>query len=144
MVVHNPNNWHWVDKNCLPWSKEYFTSEFVNTEVEKDSYKFTLSSVNSVEGDCDVTQRKGRVLCIYDMTLTFGITGSKDEESFSGTITVPEFIHDQEEDDYVFNVSSESCNSEIKSLFLPVLKQKLMKFQGDLIKAHEKDVQHTT
>lgn len=133
-----------MDKNCLPWSKEYFNNEFVNSVVEQGDFKFTITEVKSVEGDCDVTQRKGRVLCIYDMKLLFSVSGSKDEESFTGTVSIPEFMHDQDDDEYVFNITSDSHSTEIKKHFVPSLKQKLKKFQPDLIKAHEKDVQHNT
>lgn len=146
MVVHNPNNWHWVDKNCLPWSKEYFQKEIIDTTFENDELKVSLDNVSSITGDCDVTQRKGKVLCIYDMKLQFSINGvSKNEdETFNGTITVPEFVHDQEDDEYVFDIEVENYKIEIRKFFIPILKQKLMNFQNDLVKAHEKDVQHNT
>lgn len=104
----------------------------------------TLTGVDSVTGDCDVTQRKGKVLCIYDMKVTFSVSGQKDGDDFTAKITIPEFVHDQEEDEYVFEIDAESNKVEIRKHFVPVLKVKLMKFQNDLIKAHEKDVQHQT
>ncbi|XXZ98379.1 hypothetical protein QA089_000875 [Meyerozyma guilliermondii] len=146
MVVHNPNNWHWVDKNCLPWTKEYFQENVVNTSAESGDLKFVLDNVVSISGDCDVTQRKGKVLCIYDMKLEFSIAGTSasEEDKFSATIVVPEFVHDQDEDDYVFEIDSSDHKSEILRVFVPELKQKLIKFQSDLIEAHERDVQHAT
>lgn len=137
---------HWVDKNCLPWSKDYFQEKIINTCFEDDSLKISLDKVNSISGDCDVTQRKGKALCIYDMKLQFSINGvtKNDEETFVGTITVPEFVHDQDEDEYVFEIDSENYKIEIRKYFIPILKEKLMNFQGDLVKAHEKDVQHNS
>lgn len=135
-----------MDKNCLPWSKEYFQKEIIDTTFENDELKVSLDNVSSITGDCDVTQRKGKVLCIYDMKLQFSINGvSKNEdETFNGTITVPEFVHDQEDDEYVFDIEVENYKIEIRKFFIPILKQKLMNFQNDLVKAHEKDVQHNT
>lgn len=135
-----------MDKNCLPWSKEYFQREIIDTTFENDELKVSLDNVSSITGDCDVTQRKGKVLCIYDMKLQFSINGvSKNEdETFNGTITVPEFVHDQEDDEYVFDIEVENYKIEIRKFFIPILKQKLMNFQNDLVKAHEKDVQHNT
>ncbi|CAH2352201.1 hsp90 co-chaperone Hch1p [[Candida] railenensis] len=144
MVVHNPNNWHWVDKNCLSWSKTYLEKEIINTTYTHDTITYTLTDINSVTGDCDVTQRKGKVLCIYDMKLEFAYKGVQDEDEFTGKIILPEFIHDQEEDEYEFSIDSDSHKSEVRKHFIPVLKQKLMKFQNDLLRAHEKDVQHTS
>ncbi|EMG50285.1 hypothetical protein G210_4679 [Candida maltosa Xu316] len=148
MVVHNPNN-HWIDKNCLPWSKDYFNQTVINTTYENEELKIVITSVDSVSGDCDVTQRKGKVLCIYDMRLQFSITiedkkNDDSEEKLTATIVVPEFVHDQDEDDYVFEIESSDKKAEIRKYFVPVLRTKLMKFQPDLLDAHAKDVQHAT
>lgn len=135
-----------MNKNCLPWTKEYFQTNVVNTAAETEELKFVLDNVVSITGDCDVTQRKGKVLCIYDMKLEFSITGSKsdEEETFLATVVVPEFVHDQDEDDYVFDIESSDYKADIRRVLVPELKQKLIKFQNDLIKAHEQDVQHAT
>lgn len=116
----------------------------VSTSFENDTYLLTVASVDSVTGDCDVTQRKGKVLCIYDMKLEFGVSGSQksDAADVTGSITIEEFVHDQDEDEYVFQVKSDHA-AEIKKHLLPVLRAKLMRFQADLIQAHEKDVQHS-
>lgn len=84
------------------------------------------------------------------MTLKFLLTGDikKDGESESekvtATIVIPEFVHDQDEDEYVFEIDSNDIKPEIRKFFIPVLKSKLMKFQPDLLEAHAKDVQHAT
>ncbi|PSK39354.1 hypothetical protein C7M61_001964 [Candidozyma pseudohaemuli] len=146
MVVHNPNNWHWVDRNCLPWTKEYLGEKVVNTSYEDDAWKLVVTEVTSVDGDCDVTQRKGKTLCIYDMKLRLAVEGSKKEEedsSFTSTIALDEFFHDQDDDEYVFNVEGENT-SHVKKHLVPLVKAKLVKFQADLIGAHEKDVQHSS
>lgn len=131
-----------MDKNCLPWSKQYFETELTNLEVSTDDFKATITDVSKVNGDCDVTQRKGKVLCIYDMSLSFAISGSKDGNNFNGTVSLFEFIHDQDDDEYVFTIESNNV-ADIKQHFLPVLKAKLVKFQPDLISAHEKGIQDT-
>lgn len=117
----------------------------MDTTVDNEAFKFVLTTVDSVSGDCDVTQRKGKVLCIYDMKLVFSVTGTKkdDEKDFTATVTLVEFFHDQDEDEYVFEVTSD-YGSDIKKHFVPALRAKLIKFQSDLILAHEKDVQHAT
>lgn len=116
----------------------------MNTQVSHEDYVFVLESVDSVSGDCDVTQRKGKVLCIYDMTLRFSVKVEKDGESTRGQISVPEFVHDQDEDEYVFDIDASEHKAEIRKHFVPELKAKLLKFQDDLIAAHEKDVQHSS
>lgn len=136
---------HWVDKNCLPWSKDYLNEKIVNTKAETESHTFVVSSIDSVDGHCDVTQRKGKVLCIYDMKLLFSIEGSKKDlhDRVSATVTLDEFVHDQDDDEYVFSVTSAHADDINKSL-VPVLRAKLQKFQQDLIAAHKRDMQHAT
>ena len=53
-------NRHWIDKNCLPWSKDYLKENIIDTTYEDDLFRFVVTAVDSVSGDCDVTQRKGR------------------------------------------------------------------------------------
>lgn len=133
-----------MDKNCLPWTKDYLDEKVVSTSFENDEVTFLITSVE-VSGDCDVTQRKGKVLCIYDMKLLFTLGGTKkdDDSSILATIVLEEFVHDQDEDEYIFTVTSDHA-SQVKKLVIPSLRSRLMKFQGDLIEAHEKDVQHSS
>lgn len=115
--------------------------EIVDTTHTNETITYTLTGINSITGDCDVTQRKGKVLCIYDMKLDFAFKGIKGEDEFTGKIILVEFTHDQDEDEYEFSIDSDSYKAEVRKHFIPVLKQKLMKFQDDLLRAHEKDVQ---
>lgn len=139
---------HWVDKNCLPWAKTYFNDNIKNTSFENDEFNFYISDIQSVTGHCDVTQRKGNVLCIYDLRLVFNVLGKKksnldDDESISGTITIDEFEHDQDKSEYVYKIVVDDVSTEVDKYLIPLLTSKLVKFQPDLIEAHAKDVQHT-
>ena len=117
----------------------------MNTSAQAGDVKLVLDNIVAITGDCDVTQRKGKVLCIYDMKLELSVTGTKpDEERFLATIVVPEFVHDQEEDEYIFEIEASEHTPEIRRLLVPELKKRLLKFQADLIRAHERDVQHAT
>ncbi|KAI5964467.1 hypothetical protein KGF57_000959 [Candida theae] len=141
-----PKIQHWVDKNCLPWAQEYFNNNVKDLSFEDDEFSFIISDIPSVTGHCDVTQRKGKVLCIYDMRLVFNVSGkikSKDEQK-SGTITIAEFEHDQDESEYVYEVVVDNVSSKVRKHLVPLISSKLIKFQPDLIEAHAKDVQHNT
>lgn len=141
MVVNNPNNWHWVNKNCLPWSKDYFEENLQDLELDNEEYLITITST-AVSGDCDVTQRKGKVLCIYDMVLTFDIEGKDKakESEFKGTIKIPGFIHDETDYDYQLSNFGDH-KAHVRKTFVPLIHAKLLKFQSDLIDSHSKDVQ---
>lgn len=124
MALHNPNNWHWVNKDVRPWTQDYLTKELVGLKASKeDGTSAEVSKILSMDGDVDVSQRKGKVITIFDVRLQLEFTGkvsvkaekkegddeegeeaaSKDGDTkeVSGTITIPEVAHDTEEDEYV-------------------------------------------
>lgn len=149
MVVNNPNNWHWVDKNCLGWSRGYFASKTDGLSVSTDEGNIAISAVSSVEGDCDVSQRKGKVISLFDLKLVFAIAGfTAEDNEVSGSITVPELAYDSDADDIQFDVSiyNETPEHErirylIKWGLLPKLREKLAQFGTDLITEHSSDIQ---
>lgn len=152
MVVNNPNNWHWVDKNCIDWSREYFSERLVNLSgSEEEGKKVTLDSLSSVEGDVEVIQRKGKVISLFDLRLVFNILGTTGPESgseFKGSLTVPELAYDTTPDEIQFDISIYNENSQtqamrpvIKKTLLPKVREILGKFGHDLIVNHSSDIQ---
>lgn len=112
MVLHNPNNWHWVNKDVSAWTKDYLSQQLVGIKASRDDgTSAEVSKILSMDGDVDVSQRKGKVITIFDVRLQLEYTGkvpAKGEEheegdtkDVSGTITIPEVAHDTEEDEYV-------------------------------------------
>lgn len=153
MVVHNPNNWHWVDKNCIDWTRQYFNENLINISAAEGEKDVFVNTISSVEGDVEVCQRKGKVISLFDLKVVLEIKGhsisqSKKEGDFSGSITVPELAYDSTEDDLQFDISiyNEDADSEkmrplIKKELLPKLRDSLIKFGRDLITTHSSDIQ---
>ena len=119
MVLHNPNNWHWVNKDVSSWARDYLSGELIGLKAERDGVTVQISRILSMDGDVDVSQRKGKVITIFDVRLQVEYTGKvpvKEQEEeegaeegeemsgskdVSGTITIPEVAHDTGEDEYV-------------------------------------------
>ena len=115
MVLHNPNNWHWVNKDVSPWAKTFLSDALVGIKASKeDGTSAEITKVLSMDGDVDVSQRKGKVITIFDVRLQLEYIGKvpvkgseqtegqeDDTKDVSGTITIPEVAHDTEEDEYV-------------------------------------------
>lgn len=141
MVVLNPNNWHWVDKNTLPWTTEYFGSRFTGWQQADNEYTVSVQGVKSCVGDSNVSQRKGKVICYFDLQLEFDAVVSKDgEEVARGTISVPEFMHD----DTDFEVRLDSFGADqalVRRIALDKFVADLLAYQQDLIDSHSRDVQ---
>ncbi|KAK9316106.1 activator of Hsp90 ATPase [Lipomyces starkeyi] len=151
MVLHNPNNWHWVDKNCVDWAKTYFSEKLVgiSATAEDGQTSVSITKLASLTGDVDVNQRKGKVISLFDVKVVLDYEGTVGTTTVSGTITIPEVAYDTEEDEYVFNVSISEETKEkqparelIRAKIVPELRQKLWAFGHDLIKTHGKDIQH--
>ncbi|CAN6633418.1 hsp90 co-chaperone Aha1p [Trichomonascus vanleenenianus] len=150
MVLHNPNNWHWVDKNCLPWSRTYFAENLTGVKAAEGSTEAEITGVKSCEGDVDVSQRKGKVICLYDINLELNYKGKTEgEDDVQGTIRVPEVAYDTEEDEFQFAISinndkasKEPVKALIRKQMVPQLRKMLVQFGVDLIETHGKDLQH--
>lgn len=149
MVVNNPNNWHWVDKNCIDWSKSYFNDKLVGVSASdpQTSTSVKVASVSSVEGDVEVCQRKGKVISLFDLRLIMAIEGTATKE-FKGSITIPELAYDTEAEDIQFDVSIYNEDSETekgrllaKKELVPQLRDILLSFGRDLIRVHGGDIQ---
>ncbi|KAJ1957694.1 Co-chaperone, partial [Dispira parvispora] len=144
----NVNNWHWTEKNCINWSKDYFKTNLANVSVTKNGITVQTGQVTEVNGDVDLNQRKGKVITIFDVSIKLDWSGSDAQgEEATGTIYIPEVAHDTEEDEYVFDITVASENAAKRAIkevvrkdLVPLLRKKLCSFQGDLVEAHRKDV----
>ncbi|KAI9049026.1 hypothetical protein LZ554_006874 [Drepanopeziza brunnea f. sp. 'monogermtubi'] len=149
-MLHNPNNWHWVNKDASVWTKAYLEKNIKGINAEENGVTAQLDKLISMDGDVDVNQRKGKVITIFDVKLVLEYSGkTKDGEDVSGTITVPEVAHDTEENEYVFDLDIYSdANSKapvkdlVRSMILPQLRKEFAKLGPALIAEHGKDLQH--
>ncbi|KAK6541305.1 hypothetical protein TWF694_008657 [Orbilia ellipsospora] len=152
MVLHNPNNWHWVNKDASAWAKEYFDENLIGICAHDESgVSVSIDKVLSVDGDVDVSQRKGKVITLFDVKLQLEYSGKlATGAEVSGTITIPEVAHDTEIEDYVFEITNYSDTSDkqpvrdlIRNQLTPDIRTKLALFGATLIEQHGKDIQHT-
>lgn len=121
-------------------------------KYEEDGVEAAFRKVVSMDGDIDVSQRKGKVITIYDFKLVLEYEGhNKEGEEVSGTITVPEVAHDTEENEYVFDIdiyadanSKQPVKDLVRKKMVPELRVKFGQLSPALIKEHGKDIQHTS
>ncbi|KAI5788884.1 activator of Hsp90 ATPase [Peziza echinospora] len=150
MVLHNPNNWHWVNKDASAWAKSYFEENLTKISASENGVSAKIDTVLEVDGDVDVSQRKGKVITLFDVKIRLEFNGkTADGKDVSGTITIPEAAHDTEENEYVFEISlysdareKEPVRELVRTAILPQLRKALGRFSGDLIAEHGKDIQH--
>nr|ODN88268.1 chaperone activator [Cryptococcus depauperatus CBS 7841] len=139
--------YHWRNKNCAPFAYDWIKKALPGLKVEDGSQSAVIESVTSVTGDCDLGQRKGKLLTIYDLEVQANWSGKvKDGSDVKGTLKVPEVSHEAIDgvSDYIFEFSltgspnglSEDLISYIRKSFPPVLAEKLNTFRSDLLAAH--------
>lgn len=143
MVVQNPNNWHWVDKNCIDWAHAYFTEKLktISADDENGKTNVKLTGVKSLKGDCEVCQRKGKVISLFDLALELTYESSSGHK---GTITIPEIMYDTEPDEYQFSLDErvdEPTRVLIRSKIVPQIREILKDFGPTLINVHGSDIQ---
>lgn len=150
MVLHNPNNWHWVNKDASEWARSYLEKKLIGISSEEGDACAKVTKVRSMDGDVDVSQRKGKVITLFDVKLQLEYEGrAKEVENVNGSITVPEVAHDTEEDEYVFEIdiyadeaSKQPVKELVRSKIVPQLRRQLVKLGPALIAEHGKDIQH--
>jgi len=75
MVLHNPNNWHWVNKDVREWAREYLEKNIVGISGKEGDVSAKVSKIVSMDGDVDVSQRKGKVITLFDVKLQLEYEG---------------------------------------------------------------------
>jgi activator of HSP90 ATPase len=75
MVLHNPNNWHWVNKDASEWAKQYLEENLCALSAEEAGVDVKIEKLNSMDGDVDVSQRKGKVITLFDVKLVLDYEG---------------------------------------------------------------------
>lgn len=144
----NVNNWHWVNKNCLKWAQNYFTTQLVGLEAEKNGNTASITKMVECTGDVDLNQRKGKIITIYDVVLKLNWKGAlADGTEVTGSINIPEIAHDTDSDDYVFEISINDDNNAkqaikevIRKGLTPLLIKKFEAFSAAMIKENCEDV----
>lgn len=151
MVVNNPNNWHWVDKNCIEWTRAYFDEKLTGFKVTSGDVTVGIKNVSSIEGDVDVCQRKGKVISLFDINLSLNMFGEDGEsgDKVVGSIIIPEVTYSSESDDIQYETSIVESNNKREDIFKPVIRKHLLpklteiliQFGKDLMTTHGSDIQ---
>lgn len=75
MVLHNPNNWHWVNKDASEWARDYLDQTLPTISAEEGDVSAKIKKVLSLDGDVDVSQRKGKVITLFDVKVQLEYEG---------------------------------------------------------------------
>ena len=114
--------------------------------MEDGKLSAETAEVTSVSGDCDLGQRKGKLLTIYDMDVTMSWTGTDSSgEEVKGTIQCPEVSHEAIDglSEYVYEVSSSTQTSSadelvkfVKKSLIPLISKRFDSLRPALLETH--------
>ncbi|KAL7425071.1 Co-chaperone [Cryptotrichosporon argae] len=141
--------YHWRNKNCGPWAHDWVRRSLPGTRVaDADGARAAeLTAVSDVGGDCDLGQRKGKLLTIYDLEADAEWKASAEGgDEVTGKLKITEFSHEAIDGlgDYVFDFSLSSAPTAESAALLayarealpPALTALLNTFRPALLSAH--------
>lgn len=102
----NVGNWHWVEKDQMPWVKSTFATRCKGVPL-LDGGDADISIVKSVhvKGEATVNVRKGKTLHLYDLDLKVKFKGSFRGEEAVGTIHMPDVSYGDTSDEWEMNIA---------------------------------------
>lgn len=67
---------HWTNKNCQAWAKEYFQTKLTQISAQEETNSVSIKKVSSCDGDVDISQRKGKIITLFDVKLVLDFEGT--------------------------------------------------------------------
>ncbi|KAI9639523.1 activator of Hsp90 ATPase [Dioszegia hungarica] len=139
--------YHWRNKNCGPWAHEWVKKTLPGVKVEQGAEKAEIVEVTTVTGDCDLGQRKGKLLTIYDFEVVLQWIGTTSEgEEAKGSIKITEFSHEVLDglSEYCYETTLSSTSTKdaqsllatLRKAFPAALTPKLNTFRPELLATH--------
>ncbi|EPQ28172.1 uncharacterized protein PFL1_04499 [Pseudozyma flocculosa PF-1] len=147
-------HYHWKTKGCTPWAKKHIADHTVGKSVAVGTGgSVKVDRLSAFEGDVELGNRKGKLITIYDCSITYAWSGqSGDGTTAEGTITFPEVSHEVEDegDEYRFetemttssSAATQSLYDAVRKELAPSLRPAFHAFRQNLIDAHAKDLGH--
>ena len=64
-----------MNRDAAPWAKQYLEENLAGISAEEGGVSAKVSKLVSMDGDVDVSQRKGKVMTIFDVKLQLEYEG---------------------------------------------------------------------
>lgn len=104
--------------------------------------------MTKLDGQADLNQRKGKLISIFDFEIELEWKGTCGDLTADGKIVIPEYMHDSELDDIVFDVTMNAESKEkekikdvLKKNLLPLVREGFTKYNADLMGDNRSDIQ---
>lgn len=108
----NVNSWHWEEKDLSKATHDAMKSLFTDLSLHSaDNFSLKIKEVADVTGDVTVAQRKGKIMCYFELKMSLKWTGKVDGESVEGKLAMAEIEHDNFQEDFDITVSCTENNA---------------------------------
>lgn len=97
----NVNNWHWTEKDVLPWSRDRLQELLGSADLAPGSgLSVHGTGIKSCEGEAIVNNRKNKIIASYELSLVLGWEGTADDGStVTGEVRVPYLSEENHDED---------------------------------------------
>ncbi|RMZ55348.1 hypothetical protein APUTEX25_003486 [Auxenochlorella protothecoides] len=97
----NVNNWHWVERDALPWSKTRLTELLVGQSlVPEDQPAVTITKLKKLEGEAIVNNRKSKIIVAYELEAVLAWEGTApDGAKVKGELKLPYISEENHDED---------------------------------------------
>ena len=125
----NVNGWHWQERNMMGWGKDRMSELLtaITFELPGSEGAARVVEITKFEGDASVNIRKGnKKFAVFDLSVTCAWEGEcvdaeGKETTAKGEIKLTDFASMNDEDEYVYKVTSSDGDKAAKER----LKQKI-------------------
>lgn len=66
-----------MNKDVSEWAKEWLIDNIITIKAEQNDVTAAIVKISSMDGDVDVSQRKGKVITLFDVKLVLDFEGEK-------------------------------------------------------------------
>lgn len=113
---NNVNAWHWEERDLTKTCHEEIKARLKGLPLLNDGGDLSVSikEVSDLDGDITIAQRKGKIMCYFELKATIKWTGSLAGDSGSkidGKLAIPEIEHDNFAGEFAINVSATESNA---------------------------------
>lgn len=104
----NVNSWHWEERDLSQHTHAQLKERLAGLAVPcAQGATLTVDELSEISGDVTVAQRKGKMMCYFELKMTLQWSGKAkgSKELVKGKMIIPEVDHDEFKNDYEITVS---------------------------------------
>lgn len=120
----NVNSWHWEERDLSQHAYEQLKGIFANRDIPvpanlADAVEYLRTEeVSEISGDVTVAQRKGKMMCYFELKLQLRWVGKtkKDEKVIRGKMDIAEVDHDEFKNEYDITITCQENSADVQLL----------------------------